>query len=266
VDGDTMAGVVPQFVNAETVADTREAMTPKPLDTPRNVRRWPWLLGAAAVIAAAVVLATGRNPQSPRETVVQQAVASPLMDLNALDLLYVQAGEPVPPEACQCREPAVLARLTTAARALQQSVAGVSGPEITQAVAALQEAPGQPCAELDTWRARADLQAGRSVQAVTAAQRAVSACPKLAVAHHLAGKAYLVQGQTVEAEAAFHKAMEIAPDFTAPAFNLGLLAVARKDGAAAVALFEPLTRKEAERGDVWFDLGLQDAARLCIAP
>jgi serine/threonine-protein kinase len=142
--------------------------------------------------------------------------------------------------------------------------------------------------------ARAQL-ATDAAAAGAAAARAVAACPSSAVARYLEGSALQKQKQLGPAEAAYREAVRLAPDFTAPRFNLALVALGHGataealealdalasthpelpnlflvraeahrrggDAPAALADLEEQVKRQPDGADGWYQLGRARAAR-----
>ena len=227
VDGDTLAADL-AVVEAPTIAapgpirrvelpPVTEAQTRPTVSEPaRKSLRWLAILSVVLLAVAALAwLLMPRTPPHIAQHAALQATAPAQVDRSLLDAAYARHGDPLPPPECRCAE----------------------------------------CGEQLAVLARSQLAAGQADLALASAQSALRKCPKFALAEHLAGKAHTLLGKNAEAQAAFERAVQIAPDYTAPVFNLGLLAVARKDGPEALRRFQPLQAREPTRADVWFGLG-----------
>jgi tetratricopeptide (TPR) repeat protein len=90
---------------------------------------------------------------------------------------------------------------------------------------------------------RARLVTDDSEGALDAANKAVDRCPGSALAHNLVGNAQQKARQFDAATVEYKKAIELQPDYLAPRFNLGVLAMRGGDWAAAVQAFDWVLQK-----------------------
>jgi len=120
-------------------------------------------------------------------------------------------GDPAPPDACPPDAAADAAELVLAAR---QAVAGDPG------------------------------------QAIAAADQALQKCPSAAAAHNVRGNALQKAGKLEDAGDAYARALQFAPDYDAPRFNLGVIQLRRRD-PAAIATFSEILRRKPDDPDAY---------------
>jgi len=120
-------------------------------------------------------------------------------------------GDPAPPDACPPAAAADAAELVLAAR---QAVAGDPG------------------------------------QAIAAADQALQKCPSAAAAHNVRGNALQKAGKLEDAGDAYARALQFAPDYDAPRFNLGVIQLRRRD-PAAIATFSEILRRKPDDPDAY---------------
>jgi serine/threonine-protein kinase len=195
----------------------------------RSRGRWAFgALAAGVVVAGALVLL---HPWSRPQTGTGLGAG----DGDATDVarLLAAEGEPPWPDVCRPGAP-VLPRLAEAARALRP---GAPPPGRPEALATLRALPEDLAAR---WLIEARAPTGDGAAAAVAAQRAAALCPASAVAQHLHGNALQKAQQLPAAEAAYRRAIALAPDYAAPRFNLALVALRGGDADGALAALEPL--------------------------
>jgi Flp pilus assembly protein TadD len=82
-----------------------------------------------------------------------------------------------------------------------------------------------------------------SAHALELADKALQNCPSLAAAHNIRGNALSSLRKLDEASDAYARALQFAPGYEAPRFNLGVLQLRRRDPAAIATFTEILRRK-----------------------
>jgi serine/threonine-protein kinase len=80
-------------------------------------------------------------------------------------------------------------------------------------------------------------------KALETADRALAQCPSAAAAHNIRGNALSATGKLDDAADAYARALQFAPDYEAPRFNLGVVQLRRRDPAAIATFTEILRRK-----------------------
>lgn len=155
--------------------------------------------------------------------------------------MFIAADEPPAPIPCQTREAETLRLLCRAAALLRTDAhAALTLLEEAGAPAGLKES-----SEYWALLSRARLSAGQPpAAALAAAQSALGLCQSFALAHNLAGNAEQKAGNLEDAAAAYRKALVAAPDYQAPRLNIGILALRRKDTAAAITALDDLIRRK----------------------
>jgi Flp pilus assembly protein TadD len=204
-----LAGTQP---GAGGVATTLPSMAP-----PKPQSRKIWLfLGAIVLVgggAGATVLAfRDHTPAQPAPTTQTEPTPPPTTGPTAKDpaarLAAAKAklagfGDPAPPDACPTAAAADAAELVLEAR---------------------QRIKSDPAGSLE------------------AADKALRACPSAAAAHHIRGNALQTTGKLDEASDAYARALQFAPEYAAPRFNLGVIQLRRRDPAAIATFTEVLRR------------------------
>src|SRR4029079_1363820 len=79
--------------------------------------------------------------------------------------------------------------------------------------------------------------------ALELADQAVQSCQSLAAAHNIRGNALSSMRKLEEAGDAYARALQFAPDYEAPRFNLGVVQLRRRDPAAIATFTEILRRR-----------------------
>ena len=129
--------------------------------------------------------------------------------LAAARAKLAEFGDPAPPDACPQAAAADAAELVLAARGAMKS---------------------------------------DSAHALELADKALQRCPSLAAAHNIRGNALSSMRKLDEASDAYARALQFAPSYEAPRFNLGVLQLRRRDPAAIATFTEILRRKPDEPG------------------
>jgi tetratricopeptide (TPR) repeat protein len=208
-------------------------------------RRWLWLL---PLLAAGVAMAgAGLRDHLRSAAAVHEA-------RQRLDALFVQAGDPTTPPACQTQDARVLAALLRAATLLSGSGIRTARPAdrdaLTQLKALSSDRAAASTAEWAVLLSRAHLAMhSDGTAARAAAEQAIARCPALAQAYKLLGNAEQLQNRPQAAAAAYRQALALAPGYLAPQFNLGLVALRLGDGQAASAAMDALLRLDPDYPD-----------------
>src|SRR5262249_25193787 len=108
------------------------------------------------------------------------------------------------------------------------------GAPATPAACSHTAAVAEPLALL----ARAQLATHGAEAARPNARKAVELCPELALGYDVLGNVEQASGHLEEADAAYRHALELAPKYAAPRFNLAVLALRRGETPLAVELLD----------------------------
>jgi Flp pilus assembly protein TadD/predicted Ser/Thr protein kinase len=92
--------------------------------------------------------------------------------------------------------------------------------------------------------------AGDPARAIAAADKALQKCPSAAAAHNVRGNALQKQGKLEDAGDAYARALQFAPSYDAPRFNLGVVQLRRRD-PAAIATFSEILRRKPDDPDAY---------------
>jgi len=92
--------------------------------------------------------------------------------------------------------------------------------------------------------ARAQLATSGAEVARPNATKAVELCPELALGYDVLGNVEQASGRLEAADAAYRRALELAPTYAAPRFNLAVLALRRGDAPLAVELLDQLVARD----------------------
>jgi len=182
---------------------------------------WLALLVVALVgggVAAAVLLPgsgpSGAKP-TPPQTLASSAPPTASGDVAARLAAAVKQlaafGDPAPPAACAPDAAADAAELVLEARKVIGADAG---------------------------------------KAIEAADRALQRCASAAAAHNIRGNALQQAGKLDDASDAYARALQFAPDYDAPRFNLGVLQLRRRD-PGAIATFSEILRRKPDEADAY---------------
>jgi eukaryotic-like serine/threonine-protein kinase len=174
-----------------------------------------WLALAALVlvgggVTAAVVAGRGGRG-GPSGPEQPKPAGDVLARLAAAKQKLAGFGDPAPPEACPPEAAAGAAELVLEAR---------------------QAITGDP------------------TRAIAAADQALQKCPSAAAAHNVRGNALQKAGKFEEAGDAYARALQFAPDYDAPRFNLGVIQLRRRD-PAAIATFSEILRRKPDDPDAY---------------
>lgn len=156
---------------------------------------------------------------------------------NELDGLYASSGDPKPPATCASKSTSMLETLVEASKLLRDGKPASKRPQDADALARLESAAKTNPNDTELWAllAKAFLHMGRDATEVLAtAKKALSACPNLSTAHNLVGNTHLINKEADQAKAAYIKALEGAPTYASPRFNLALLALQAQQPAEAI--------------------------------
>jgi len=91
---------------------------------------------------------------------------------------------------------------------------------------------------------------GDPTKAIAAADQALQKCPSAAAAHNVRGNALQKAGKLEDAGDAYARALQFAPDYDAPRFNLGVIQLRRRD-PAAIATFSEILRRKPDDPDAY---------------
>ena len=159
-----------------------------------------------------------------------------------LDDLATRAGDPATPAACRVAEAELLGTMVSARKKLIGGKPRGKRKQDRDAAREL-EALGTDDAEVQALLAKARLLGGLSdTETVAAANKAIGACPDLALAHGVVGAVHMLAGRAAQAEKSLGEALRLAGDFHRARFNLGLAAIRRKDAKAAVERLDRLLK------------------------
>jgi serine/threonine-protein kinase len=216
----------------------------KPEQAPSSMR---WLLVGAGVLGAvALVLVAAVLLRKPAVEPERQRppVERDLGQLRAaIDAALRGGGDPRTPESCraQARGEKALLLLSASARSLDPDKHNAPGDAQTLEALVAGEAAASGSAEYWALRSRAELFAGKPpADARASAEKAISLCPDLALAHNAAGNAAQKAQQYEAAQASYEKSLQLAPDYAAPQLNLALLSLRQKKPQLAVARLDGL--------------------------
>jgi Flp pilus assembly protein TadD len=87
-------------------------------------------------------------------------------------------------------------------------------------------------------------------RAIAAADQALQKCPSAAAAHNVRGNALQKAGKLEDAGDAYARALQFAPDYAAPRFNLGVVQLRRHD-PTAIATFSEILRRKPDDPDAY---------------
>ena len=218
---------IPAMSPLPPIAPTRPVASaaPTPLPPAKSGSRGAWLALLVVVLVgggvAAAVLGTGAGGGSATTPAAasgsaRAGSAPPLAGdaaarLAAANQKLAGFGDPAPPDACPPAAAADAAELVLAAR----------------------QVIGRDAA-----------------RALEAADRALQRCPSAAAAHNLRGNALQSAGKLDDAGDAYARALQFAPDYEAPRFNLGVVQLRRRD-PSAIATFTEILRRKPEDPDAY---------------
>ena len=230
------------LVTTQPMEAAKASESPPPSPSPRGSR-------APLLIAGAVVLLGGGLVAAKLATSKRHADDASTSARARLEALMIADGDPLPPVDCRAKDPVLIDRLARAAALLQGSTVGKARPQDRDALTALESgADGAASTEYWSLLSRARLVVENSDGALEAANKAVDRCAGSALAHNLVGNAQQKARNFDAAKASYEKAIAIAPDYLAPRFNLGLLALRANDAAGAVAAFDAVLEKDPLHG------------------
>lgn len=205
-------------------------------------KRWPLVLMALVVLAAAivgVVLVVVPQPAGPSREVLHQ--------------FYTENEEPPAPSACQENDPRILEALRKAAPLLRDTLP--EAQRLTQgqtALLALEPAAvgASTSAEARYLLLRAQLQAGINVSESLMAQ----SCPGFAAFENWAAKWAATKGKYDEATRRLQLARAADAHFTKPLLNQGIISFARGEFEQAIGPLEDYVAREPTRADGHYTL------------
>jgi tetratricopeptide (TPR) repeat protein len=180
----------------------------------------------------------------------------PAVTRAALDRVYAENHEPLPPVRCREVEPRALTALIDAAPHLRDAVPEAQRPnEAVAALGALEsvtKAP-QPSAEASYFLARARAQAG---EPPGAALEAAMACEDFAAADNLGAAQAVKEGRLDQAEQLAQRARRAAPTFAKPLLVQAVLQFQRGRVDAAIELATTFLTAQPESAEGHYALGL----------
>jgi tetratricopeptide (TPR) repeat protein len=166
-----------------------------------------------------------------------------------LDRMIAEHGEPAAPQPCQTRDPALLARLASAAAKLAQGGPGSERAQDTEAVRIL-SGPAPDQAEYWYWLAKARLYAGANHESIIdATGRAIKLCDAYAAAYSVAGTAEFRAKNATAAESLYRRALELESDFYTAQYNLGLVQLERGRIAEGIDTFTQVIARDPGSAD-----------------
>ncbi len=206
------------------------AMVPAPIvhETRKPLPSVPIAIGAAALALGGVVFFLMTRPAA---LVVAEPVVTPFV---ALDAVYAERGEPVPPAAC--RKPSEADALAKKADDL---------PAL--------EAIKDPSPEASYLAAR--LQVENGIDAMAATTRALS-CKGFAAAYNVAGKIAVKDNRFADALPSYRAAVDLDPDFNNARYNLGLLYLQKGEVQQGIRELQRVVEKDKKFTDAFFVLGV----------
>jgi tetratricopeptide (TPR) repeat protein/predicted Ser/Thr protein kinase len=213
---------------------TRQEPITESVPPPRAKKRsvWPWvILGAVAVGGAGEWAALHWKKRDDGGAARAR-----------LDALELAEGEPLPAANCRSTDTRILEALARGAAWLHDGTVGATRAQDRDALMLLEGLQAEASTEYWTLLSRARLVANAD-GAVEAAERAVQKCADYAPALNAVGNAEQRQKQLERATTAYRRALTLAPDYVAPRFNLGVVALRGGDAAGAVAAFDLVLQK-----------------------
>ena len=194
------------------------------------------------------------TPPPPPESRISDP-ADPNIDRTPLTALLQVGAEPAWPAPCSTSAPELIGQLVNAAK---NFAPGAPAQSRSRRLASLANLP-DTVPERWLILARELLAHGPPENepqiALQASERAVALCPSSAVAHNLRANALQkLPGGTANADprqsledaaAAYRRASELAPEYTAPRFNLGLVRLRQRRPEEALAAFDTLAQGDA---------------------
>jgi len=175
---------------------------------------WLALSGIVLVgggVVAAVLVPRGQAPSQPSPPPQSTPAPDMAARLTAARAKLAGFGDPAPPDACPPGAAADAAELVIEARRVSATDAA---------------------------------------RALEAADQALQKCPSAAAAHNIRGNALQATGKLDAAGDAYARALQFAPDYEAPRFNLGVIQLRRRD-PAAIATFSEVLRRKPEDPDAY---------------
>jgi Flp pilus assembly protein TadD/predicted Ser/Thr protein kinase len=217
VGGLAMSATMPEPMAAATrVRSAGVKAPPQPVKKSRAL----WVaLGVAVLLGGGVGAAafvarrggSGGQAQPKPSEPVQKPASDATARLAAAKAKLAGFGDPAPPDACPPDAAADAAELVLEAR---------------QAIA------------------------GDPAKAIAAADQALQECPSAAAAHNVRGNALQKMGKLEDAGDAYARALQFAPDYGAPRFNLGVVQLRRRD-PTAIATFSEILRRKPDDPDAY---------------
>jgi eukaryotic-like serine/threonine-protein kinase len=209
------------LVGAPVLPQVPMTVKVQPPPPPPRKSRGVWIALASTVLVGGgvtVAVLAGGGSQAPQPPIAGSGSAGSSVDstdprkpapgvlarLAAARARLAEFGDPAPPDACPPAAAADAAELVLAARGAMKS---------------------------------------DSAHALELADQALQSCPSLAAAHNLRGNALSSMRKLEDAGDAYARALQFAPDYEAPRFNLGVVQLRRRDPAAIATFTEILRRK-----------------------
>ena len=170
-------------------------------------------------------------------------------DRKIVDDFYRHAKVPLPPESCRATDPTLIAELTQVSGWLAGGKKNGRRAEDQQAVARLEATALRfgDHAEHAYFLARALQYAGRDRASIREViTRGLRACPGLAALHNIDGTLLFQEEKLDAARASFERALQQAPDYLDPRFNLGLVAFKAGDVTDALSKLDAVVHRDPE--------------------
>jgi serine/threonine-protein kinase len=233
------AAVAAAAPGVAAAAPTRPGVRPPP----PSKARWLWPVIAVIVVGGgigAAVMAGGSGGQASSATGQTGGTATAVPAQPSTPTTATPPATPTRPTT-PGPSPEVLARLAAAT----QRLAGFGDP-----------APPDACPpEAAAHAAELVIEAREAVaadpsRAIAATDQALQRCPSLAAAHNVRGNALQKAGKLEDAGDAYARALQFAPDYEAPRFNLGVVQLRRRD-PAAIATFSEIVRRKPDDPDAY---------------
>jgi tetratricopeptide (TPR) repeat protein len=204
----------------------------------------PIIAAIGALGIAGIGAALFLREEKPRDP--QPNTAEARADLNRA---YVAAHEYPPPKECETNEPEALALFTETTKLLDGGKPSAKRSEDTKALASLVEKEPALKESAEYWhlKARALHFTGAPDASVReAADRSIELCKRFAPPYNLHGTLGLLADEIGFAKLSYQKAAELAPDYLAPSFNLGLVHLKGQSVDEAIAAFSAVLKKDPE--------------------
>jgi tetratricopeptide (TPR) repeat protein len=218
---------------------------PQPLPPVRRSNRLAFAIvaaGVTAVAGGAFLMIGGGAPEVPATGGSAEARAT-------LNRTYLTAHEVPPPKACEENDPKALELFTNVTGLLEGGKPHGKRAEDLKAVQLLSAERQRLSGAAEYWQleARALHYAGEPDAAVReAADKAIALCKTFAPPYNVHGNLGLLAGEAGFAELSYVKAADLAPDYLAPVFNLGLIDLDAGKLDEAIARFTKVLGQDPE--------------------